>query len=206
MSGEDYYTRLHLRPSADYTMVGQAYWHLARKYHLEMADDVSAKKRLEELNEAFAVLGNAVARSAYDRARAAEVKQGREMGQRRVSIEVSYWRLPAWQGVIAATGGVALAALALLAGASLAATLALMVVTVAAALLPARDEWRVPAHERYGWSTAGERELRALDLERSTASVVSRWRKERGDQGSALTWSRLGLDDDAGHPPQSAGG
>jgi hypothetical protein len=207
MSGEDYYSRLKLHPSADHAMVGEAYWHLARKYRLEMDDDVSAKRRLEELNEAFAVLGNPVDRAAYDNMLSAEATQERkkEKVRRRVSIEVSYWRLPAWQGVMAATGGVALAVLALLAGASLAATLALTIVAVTAALLPMKDEWKPLTHKQEGWSAEGERELKALELERSTAAIIARWREASGNQGNALTPSFMGLDDGAVDSPRGGG-
>jgi len=203
MSGEDYYTILRLQPSADHVMVGQTYWHLARKYHLEMYEDPSAKRRLAELNEAFAVLGNPVERAAYDAARAAEAKRNRESAthQKRVSIEVSYWRLPAWQGVMAATGGIALGALAFLAGASPAATLALAAVTVTAALLPMRDEWKPPVYKHDAWSSRGERELKALELERSTAAVVARWRETASRPKDSLTPSRLGLHEASANPP-----
>lgn len=202
MSGEDYYAVMRLAPSADHVMVGQTYWHLARKYQSEMDEDPSAKRRLEELNEAFAVLGNPLERAAYDAARAAEAKRDRERvaQQKRVSIEVSYWRLPAWQGVMAATGGIALAALAFLAGASPAATLALAAVTVTAALLPMRDEWKPSAGKHEAWSSGGERELIALELERSTAAVVARWREAASRPQDPLTPSRLGLDQASANP------
>lgn len=205
MSDEDYYAILRLQPSADHVMVGQTYWHLARKYQLEMEEDPGAKRRLEELNEAFAVLGNPVERAAYDAARAAEAERDRESAthRRRVSIEVSYWRLPAWQGVLAATGGIALAALAFFAGASPAATLALAAVTVTAALLPMRDEWRPPVREDDPWSSQGERELKALELERSTAAVVARWREMTSRRQHPLTLSRLGLREESPNPPNN---
>lgn len=203
MSGEDYYTRLRVHPDADHAMVGQAYWHLARKYRLEMDDDISAKKRLEELNEAFAVLGNPVERAAYDEARAAEAKEERksQKGERRVDIEVSYWRLPARQGVMAAAGSLALAVLALLAGASFGATVALAAVAVTAALLPVKDEWKPFAHRQKDWLPQGERELKALELERSTAAIVARWREVVGHQDNALARRLPGLDEPAADPP-----
>jgi hypothetical protein len=102
---------------------------------------------------------------------------------------------------MAATGGIALAVLALLAGASLAVTLALTTVAVTAALLPMKDEWKPLAHKLEDWSPEGERELKALELERSTAAVVARWRELAGNQGNALTRSRIGLDDGAPDSP-----
>ncbi len=47
---------LQVASSADAEIVTQAYWHLARKYRAEAGRDRRAKRRLEELEEAFSVL------------------------------------------------------------------------------------------------------------------------------------------------------
>lgn len=66
MSDRDYYEILGLTPSADGPMVDQAYWHLARKYQGMAAEDVQARYLLDELNEAYGVLGTPRLREQYD--------------------------------------------------------------------------------------------------------------------------------------------
>lgn len=66
MSDRDYYEILGLTPRADGAMVDQAYWHLARKYQLLAATNSRAQYLLDELNEAYGVLGNPNLRHQYD--------------------------------------------------------------------------------------------------------------------------------------------
>jgi curved DNA-binding protein CbpA len=66
---QDYYQVLHLQPEADAAMLDQAYWHLARIYNAEIADDPDAKEKLDELNEAYSVLRSPSLRKEYDRVR-----------------------------------------------------------------------------------------------------------------------------------------
>jgi hypothetical protein len=66
MSDRDYYEILGLTPKADGSMVDQAYWHLARKYQGLAATNPRAQTMLDELNEAYGVLGNARLREQYD--------------------------------------------------------------------------------------------------------------------------------------------
>lgn len=66
MSDRDYYEILGLTPRADGAMVDQAYWHLARKYQSLAATNVRAQYMLDELNEAYGVLGNPRLREQYD--------------------------------------------------------------------------------------------------------------------------------------------
>lgn len=66
MSDRDYYEILGLTPRADGAMVDQAYWHLARKYQGLAATNVRAQYLLDELNEAYGVLGNPRLREQYD--------------------------------------------------------------------------------------------------------------------------------------------
>ena len=66
MSDRDYYEILGLTPRADGAMVDQAYWHLARKYQALAATNARAQYMLDELNEAYGVLGNPRLREQYD--------------------------------------------------------------------------------------------------------------------------------------------
>lgn len=66
---KDYYQFLHLHPHADAAMVDQAYWHLARLYNAEFSTDPDAKRKLDELNEAYSVLRSPPLRKAYDQMR-----------------------------------------------------------------------------------------------------------------------------------------
>jgi len=192
MSGRDYYEVLKIHPSADHEMVTQAYWHLARNYNGASACDLGAKKRLEELNEAFAVIGSPDRRADYNRSRAEmPATETEAAAKRRVTIEVSFWRLPAWQGTIAATAALALATLALVAGAPLVITLIFAVIAIAAALLPVREDWKPYPSKISDWSTQRERELTALELERSTAAIIARWRKSTRSPGRVRSLDQL---------------
>jgi hypothetical protein len=66
MSDRDYYEILGLTPRADGAMVDQTYWHLARKYQQMAAIDARARYMLDELNEAYGVLGTPRLREQYD--------------------------------------------------------------------------------------------------------------------------------------------
>ncbi|TAK55569.1 MAG: hypothetical protein EPO22_14380 [Dehalococcoidia bacterium] len=66
MSDRDYYELLGLTPRADGAMVDQAYWHLARKYQMLAVTNPRARIMLDELNEAYGVLGNPRLREQYD--------------------------------------------------------------------------------------------------------------------------------------------
>ena len=66
MSDRDYYEILGITPGADGAMVDQAYWHLARKYQSLAATNPRAQYMLDELNEAYGVLGNPRLREQYD--------------------------------------------------------------------------------------------------------------------------------------------
>lgn len=204
MSGQDYYEVLKIHPSADHEMVAQAYWHLARKYNAASAYDLGAKKRLEELNEAFAVLGSPDQRADYNRSRAERPAAETEAAaKRRVTIEVSFWRLPAWQGTIAATAALALATLALVADAPLVITLVFAAIAIAAALLPAREDWRPYPSKISDWSTQGERELTALELERSTAAIIARWREGTRNSGRVRSLAQILAEPDTYHHRRS---
>ena len=182
MEERDYYEVLHLHPSADHTMIVQAYWHLARKYKTAMDQDAFAEHAIEELNRSFAVLGAPESRAEYDRARAGRPTASGEATEpetKRVSIEVSFWNLPAWQGMLAATCTVALAVVALASGAQPLLILGLTAVATAAALLvlPAA----VLHRETMPFRTRWRRGLRAAELEKSTSQIIARWRRASGD-------------------------
>jgi hypothetical protein len=66
MSDRDYYEILGLTPRADGSMVDQAYWHLVRKYQALAATNARAQHMIDEVNEAYGVLGNPRLREQYD--------------------------------------------------------------------------------------------------------------------------------------------
>jgi len=66
MSDRDYYEILGLTPGADGVMVDQSYWHLARKYQALAATNMHARRMLDELNEAYGVIGTPRLREQYD--------------------------------------------------------------------------------------------------------------------------------------------
>ena len=66
MSDRDYYEILGLTPKADGTMVDQSYWHLARKYQALAVTNARARYMLDDLNEAYGVLGTPTLRRQYD--------------------------------------------------------------------------------------------------------------------------------------------
>jgi curved DNA-binding protein CbpA len=197
MRERDYYEVLQLHPKADHEIVAQAYWHLARKYNLAGAFDVTAKKKLEYLNEAFAVIGSPERRVEYDRWRTERLaatgqlaKDGSPL-QKRVTIEVSFWRLPAWQGTIAAIGTLALAVVALLASASPIITLVLAAIAITAALAPTQEEWKPLLSNIGDWDVRGERELRAHELQQSTSAILARWREQTPNQARPRSLAQI---------------
>jgi hypothetical protein len=201
MEERDYYEVLQLHSSADHAMIVQSYWYLARKYKAGIERDGAAELALEELNRSFDILGDPESRAAYDEARAGKRagKETPEPDTKRVSIEVCFWNLPAWQGMVAATGAVALAIVALASGAPPLPTLGLTAIVLAAALLafPERIPFlrsRLPMRNRW------RRELRASDLERSTSRIISRWRETtpESDSTAIVEFSKGTI-----HPPQS---
>jgi curved DNA-binding protein CbpA len=66
MTSGNYYEVLGLAPGADGAMVDQAYWHLAKTYQQLAPQDPRAEHLLDELNEAYAILGTPHRREAYD--------------------------------------------------------------------------------------------------------------------------------------------
>ena len=66
MSDRDHYEVLGLTPAADGSTVNRTYWQLARKYQALAPSDPRAHGMLDELNEAYNVLGTPALRDAYD--------------------------------------------------------------------------------------------------------------------------------------------
>jgi curved DNA-binding protein CbpA len=71
MAINDLYKRLQVDPLADSVVIRAAFHALARKYHPDAGGDL---RRMVEINEAWAVLGNPMMRSGYD----TEQEQGRK--------------------------------------------------------------------------------------------------------------------------------
>lgn len=69
MSSPDWYSILQVTSGAEPEVIRAAYRALAQKYHPDHAGSTHAARRMAELNRAWAVLGDATARRAYDRSR-----------------------------------------------------------------------------------------------------------------------------------------
>ncbi|HXK32873.1 MAG TPA: DnaJ domain-containing protein, partial [Dehalococcoidia bacterium] len=124
MADRDFYEVLGLTPAADGAAIDRAYWQLARRYQAEAVNDPRASALLDELNEAYNVLGVPYMRADYDAARrealagiAAGQNRRRRRPVRREAGETQALSLPApvIAGAAAATllaGGLAAAWLA----------------------------------------------------------------------------------------------
>ncbi len=146
MNKREAYKVLHVAPSADPRLVGQAYRHLARKYRTELNDNGQAGERLSELNEAYLVL------VAHDQARPVQLVNPSSQARPEASLreELVAWARQLVESVCARWPGreteiavlvtclVVLAALALLDGASLVWTL----LVLAVALVTIWSPWR----------------------------------------------------------------
>lgn len=73
---KDYCLILQVHPEADGAMIDAAYWHLAKRYNQATAFDPKARAKIEELNEAYIVLGSAEKREEYMRLRAQVLGEG----------------------------------------------------------------------------------------------------------------------------------
>jgi len=66
---KDYYSLLGLSPYADLDVVKSTYRKLARQYHPDLnGGNKAAEERFKQINEAYAVLGNAEKKSQFDQA------------------------------------------------------------------------------------------------------------------------------------------
>jgi hypothetical protein len=66
----DYCLILQVHPEADAAMIDAAYWHLAKRWNEGAPHDSHASRRMEELNEAYSVLGSPDRREEYMKVRA----------------------------------------------------------------------------------------------------------------------------------------
>jgi curved DNA-binding protein CbpA len=73
---KDYCLILQVHPEADAAMIDAAYWHLAKRYNEATAFDPKARAKIEELNEAYIVLGSAEKREEYMKLRAQVLGEG----------------------------------------------------------------------------------------------------------------------------------
>ena len=80
MEFKDYYNTLGVSRSADAAEIKKVYRKLARKYHPDVSKEADAEKRMAEVNEAYAVLGDAERRKAYDEVGAEAWARGARSG------------------------------------------------------------------------------------------------------------------------------
>ncbi len=66
MESKDYYRILGVDKGASADHIKKAFRKLARRYHPDVSKEKDAEVRMKELNEAYAVLGDADKRAAYD--------------------------------------------------------------------------------------------------------------------------------------------
>ena len=66
---KDYFLILQVHPEADAGMVEAAYWHLAKRYNKQSGTDQLANAKLDDLNEAYNVLGTPNRREQYNSVR-----------------------------------------------------------------------------------------------------------------------------------------
>lgn len=66
MEFKDYYQTLGVARDASDDAIRRAYRKLARQYHPDVSQEANAETRMRDINEAYAVLGDADKRAAYD--------------------------------------------------------------------------------------------------------------------------------------------
>jgi curved DNA-binding protein CbpA len=84
-SDRNLYQILQIDPAAEQEVVQAAYKRLALKYHPDKNQSPDANRRMQELNEAYAIIGDPAQRAAYDRQRQEELTE-----QRRAEDEARY--------------------------------------------------------------------------------------------------------------------
>ena len=80
MEFKDYYETLGVAKAASADEVKKAYRKRARQFHPDVSHAADAEKRMAEVNEAYAVLGDAEKRAAYDQVGAQAWAQGARSG------------------------------------------------------------------------------------------------------------------------------
>ena len=73
---KDYCLILQVHPEADAGMLEAAYWHLAKRYNEQADTNPLARAHLDDLNEAYSVLGTPSKREAYFQVRNAVLGVG----------------------------------------------------------------------------------------------------------------------------------
>jgi hypothetical protein len=162
MTTNNYYEVLGLAPFAEGAIVDQAYWHLAKTYQALAEADPRARQALDDLNEAYAVLGTPRLREEYD-ASMSGVAKWRQAAPREPRSNGFRFRLPSWPFSKPAAEPVAEERL-------LALNPSAPAPQIVAAPPPARVE-PAPAAP-----TPRARKGDVLDLHASTARMLERWR------------------------------
>jgi curved DNA-binding protein CbpA len=78
---KDYYNVLGIAPDAHASVIEEAYWDQAFRYHSKARRSRRASRHLQLLNEAYETLGSPPRRSAYDHARSVESTTREQRGR-----------------------------------------------------------------------------------------------------------------------------
>ena len=86
---KDYYELLQVHPKASADIIKKAYQTLAKKYHPDLSKlpPEEAGRHMSELNEAYRILSNPLARIEYDKARRQETNQVRDLPREQQSVQ-----------------------------------------------------------------------------------------------------------------------
>ena len=174
MTSRNYYEVLGLAAFADGVMVDQAYWHLAKTYQTLAVTDPRARLLLDDLNEAYGVLGTPRLREEYDHQIASQPVRASGRAPRHVGKSSSWlpFALPAWRPFHALRKGAPVEAPA------------------PARPAPTRPAAMVTAHATASVGPAVKATPRPRkgdvgDLRASTARMLERWRTNAGIRSGA---------------------
>ena len=89
---KDYYAILGVHPTAEKAVIEAAYKALAKRYHPDMNRDNSdeAKRRMQEINEAYSILSDSNKRKEYDKAKGEGAQQGEDYFRGQEESEPDY--------------------------------------------------------------------------------------------------------------------